>query len=197
MRLSVLIILAVLVLVSPLISNDRHKNIHYLQYSSKQGRKIMRTQLIAALLSAFMLTTLLISVFVGLFSQNGTYVFWDNYINSDFGGIYTVFRLTYGEWVIVSIMLMYALALAVSMFAFILSRFSGNLITLTMKLIPAFAVLAYLGVSVFSVLLGMDNTLYSLLRFFGTEMYVCAAVIVIAAAAAVFVMRREKRVDVL
>ena len=58
-------------------------------------------------------------------------------------------------------------------------------------------VLAYLSVSVFGVLLGMGNTLYSLLKIFGTEMYVCAAVAAIALTAAVFVIRREKRVDVL
>ena len=189
--------LAVLALISPLITNDRHRRLHYLQYSSKQGRKISRAQLAATLLSAFALTTLLILVFSGIFSQNGTVVFWNNPVWSDYNSsAATVFNLTYGEWLIITAVLMYALALGVSMFAFILSRFSGNLITLMMKLIPVFAVIAYLSVSVFNGLFSMGNTLYSLLRFFGTEIYVCAVVVVIALAAAVFVMRREKRVDV-
>jgi len=195
---SVLLVLSVLILVSPLLVSDRHANLHYLQYSSKYGRAIIRGQLIATLLSAFALTTLLILVFGGIYSQNGTHLFWNNEINSDFNiGMYTVFRLTYGAKVLAAIAMMYALAAGVSSFAFMLSRFSGNLITLVMKLVPVFAALVFLCDAVFNDLFEMlYNKIYLLLRVFGAEAYVSGTIAVIAFAATWFVVRREKRTDV-
>ena len=195
---SVLLMLSVLILVSPLLTSDRHRGIHYLQYSSGRGREIMGSQLAATLLSAFALTTLLILIFGWIFSLNGTGLFWNNYINSDFNvGVYTVFKMTYGEWVVSAVLLMYVLALSASVLAFILSRFSGNLITLIMKLIPAFAVLGFLCVKLFDRLFGMFNELYLTLRIFGAEAYVCGVLLIFAFLAVWLVLRREKRVDVM
>jgi phosphoglycerol transferase MdoB-like AlkP superfamily enzyme len=185
-------------LVSPLLVSDRNGNLHHLQYSSILGRKIVYRQFAATLLSAFALTTLLILIFVAVYGVNGTYLFWNSNLSSDFNiGIYTVFSLTYGGWVIAMVALMYVLALGVSAFAFIISRFSRNLITLVMKLIPIFAAIAYLSVSVFNQLFTMlDNKLYLLLRVFGAEVYVCGVFAVIAITAALFVVRKEKSADV-
>jgi len=196
---SILLMLAVLILVSPLLVTDRNANLHHLQYSSKLGRKIMHRQLIATLLCAFMLTTLLILIFGGTFYANGTCLFWESNINSEFNiGHYSVFRLTYGQWVIAMIALMYILALGFSMFAFILSRFSRNLITLVMKLVPAFAAAVYLCIVLFNDTFSMlYNALYRVFRVFGTEAYICGAVAAIAVTAVTVVVRRERRVDVM
>ena len=199
MFFSVLLMLSVLILVSPLLVSDRNGNVHHLQYSSKLGRKVVYRQFAATLLSAFALTTLLMLIFGAVYSVNGTQLFWNNNLNSDFNiGIYMVFSLTYGEWVMTMVALMYILALGVSALAFILSRFSRNMITLVMKLIPIFAAMAYLSVSVFNQLFTIHyNQLYQLFRVFGTEAYVCGVFAVIALAAALFVIHREKRVDVM
>ncbi|MCL2084682.1 MAG: hypothetical protein FWH06_05445 [Oscillospiraceae bacterium] len=196
---AVMLMLAVLILVSPLQVSDRHGNIHHLQYSSKLGRKIIHRQLAATLLSAFMLTTVLVLIFGGIYSTNGTYLFWDANINSGLNlGHYSVFHMTYGQWVTAMIVLMYILALGVSMLAFVLSRFSRSMITLIMKLIPLFAAAAYLCTAVFNYSFSMlDNTLYNLVRVFGTEVYVCGVVVILALAAVLYVVRREKRVDVM
>ena len=194
--LSILLMLAVLALVSPLLVSDRHGNMHYLQYSSKLGRRVMRVQLVATLLSALMLTTLMILIFGVIFSANGTHLFWYNNMNSDFSSVRTVFSMTYGGWVVAAIIFMYVLTLGVSMLAFVLSRFSGNLITLVMKLIPVFAALVLLCIGVFNGMFCMGNKLYQLLRIFGVEVYVCGIFVVVAFAAAWSVLRRERRVDV-
>ena len=198
MFFSVLLMLSVLILVSPLLVSDRSGNVHHLQYSSKLGRKVVYRQFAATLLSAFALTTLLILIFGAVYGVNGTYLFWNNNLSSDFNlGIYMVFSLTYGEWVIAMVALMYVLALGVSAFAFIISRFSRNLITLIMKLIPIFAAMAYLSVSVFNQLFTIHyNKIYLLLRVFGAEVYVCGIFAVIAITATLFVVRMEKSVDV-
>jgi len=196
---AVMLMLAVLILVSPFPLSDRHANIHHLQYSAKLGRKIMHRQLAATLLSAFMLTTLLILIFGGVYSVNSTYLFWNANINSGLNtGNYSVFSMTYGQWVMAMIAMMYILALGISMFAFVLSRFSRNMITLIMKLIPLFAATAYLCMAVFNYSFSMlYNALYNLVRVFGTEAIVCGVVMLIGFTTATFVVRREKRVDVI
>lgn len=70
-NLAILSVLAVLTLVSPLIVTDRARHGHLLQYTAKHGRK-------AVLLSAFMLTTLLLAVFGRIYGTNGTWVFWNS-----------------------------------------------------------------------------------------------------------------------
>ena len=77
-NLSILAVLAVLVLVSPLIVTDRARNVHLLQYTAKHGRGILKQQLIAMTLSAFLLTTALILVFGAIYSSNGTWPFWNS-----------------------------------------------------------------------------------------------------------------------
>jgi len=144
-------------------------------------------------------TTLLILVFGGIYSVNSTYLFWNANINSGLNtGNYSVFSMTYGQWVMAMIALMYILSLGISMLAFVLSRFSRNMITLIMKLIPLFAAVAYLCTAVFNYSFSMlYNALYNLVRIFGTEAIVCGVVMLIGFTTATFVVRREKRVDVI
>jgi hypothetical protein len=193
---SVLVMLSVLVLVSPLVVSDRHGRVHYLLYSSKYGRRIMYAQLAATLISAFLLTTLLIVIFGGIFSVNGTKIFWEGSIASDFCYHLSVFPLTYGGWVTSIVGLLYATALSFAALAFILSRFSSNLITLVIKLVPVFAAAAFLCVGLFNALFTLGNAFYRFTGVFGTEAYVCVVLVIAGLAAALLVAKREKRVDV-
>ena len=198
-RFAVMLMLATLMIVSPLLVSDRQRNIHHLQYTSKLGRRIMHRQLAATLLSAFMLTTMLIFIFGSIYSANGTYLFWDANINSGLNiGYFSVFNMTYGQWVMAVVALMYALALGISMFAFVMSRFSRNMITLIMKLIPLFAAAAYMCTGVFNYSFSMlDNVLYQIVRVFGVEAIACGVFVLFALAAVLFVTHREKSVDVM
>lgn len=195
-RLAILLMLGTLVLVSPLLTSDRHSKIHYLQFSSRKGRKLIYGQLTAMVLSSVVLTTLMLLVFCGIFSLNGTGVFWNTYIGSDFNYMFPVFRLTYGQYILIIIALMYILTMGTAMLAFVLSRFSHNLITLVIKLIPAFTMLAYLCVLIFDRIFHMGHTLYKLTQVVGTEAYICCIISAIALMAALWVSRREKRVDI-
>jgi hypothetical protein len=194
---TILILFCVLALVSPLLTTDRHNGIHYLQYSTKAGRKIVYSQLTAVLLSAFSLTTALIFVFGGIYSQNGTALFWNASVNSRLNvGWYSLFSMSYGQWVLWMAALMYVIALGAAALAFILSRYSHSLITLIMKLIPMFTALLLLCVTVFNGLFTMSNLLYETAHIVGTEGYICGIVGAAGLTAAVAAAKREKRADV-
>jgi hypothetical protein len=90
---------------------------------------------------------------------------------------------------------MYATALGISALAFVLSRFSGNIVALVMKLIPVFAATAFLCVGLFNSLFSMSNSLYRFFRVFGVEAYICVAFAVATNTAAAVVVTREKKVD--
>jgi hypothetical protein len=193
---SILLMLSVLILIAPLIISDRHSKVHYLQYSSKYGRKILHSQFVAVLISAFALTTILVLIFGRIFSVNGSVIFWNSYLISAFNMKDPALSITYGGWVIVMVGLMYVLALGVTTIAFIISRFSRNMIELVVKLLPVFAAMIFLCAAVFGNLFLIGNAVYQGLKIVGAEVYVSAAFAILAFAAAIFVMRRERRANV-
>jgi len=190
--------LAVLVFVSPLIVTDRAKNVHLLQYTAKHGRKILKEQLITVILSAFLLTTALLLVFGTIYSTNGAWPFWNNGLTSFLNLIVTFFwfDITYGQYIAIYIALLYVLCLGAAAIAFMLSRFSQNLIALIFKLIPAFAVLGALCFSVFYCTFSSTNILYMGTSIIGIEPIICGLVLIAGLAVSLYIAQREKKVDV-
>jgi len=138
MRLAILVVLATLILVAPLIVTDQAGKVHWLQYSSKAGRGVFKKQFIAVMLSAVGITTILVVVFAGVFSVNGTWAFWNNGINSFMSWRYHWLSITYGQFSLLIVGIMYLLSLGAAAFAFVFSRFSRHMIRLIFKLIPFF-----------------------------------------------------------
>lgn len=197
--LAILVILAVLVLVSPLIVTDRARNVHLLQYTAKHGRRILNQQFIAVIFSAFLLTTALLLIFGTVYSTHGTWLFWNNgltsFLNTPIDFFW--FDITYGQYIIACIVLLYILCLSEAAVAFMLSRFSQNLITLIFKLIPAFAVFGALCFSVFHYTFSSTNNLYMGTSIIGIEPIVCGLVLIAGLAVSLYIVRREKKVDVI
>jgi len=196
-NLAILSVLAVLTLVSPLIVTDRARNVHLLQYTAKQGRSILQKQLAAVLLSAFLLTTLLLVVFGAIYATNGTWVFWNSGLTSFLNSYTFWFEMTYGQYLVIYIVLLYVLCLGTAALAFVLSRLSRNLITLILKIIPVFGVLALLCGFVFVNPFSLENIIYRTTGIPGMEPFVCGLVFVAGVAASLYIVRREKKVDVM
>ena len=135
-RLAMLVILATLILVAPLIVTDRASKVHWLQYASRQGRGIFARQFAAVLISAVGIATIFIAIFAGVFSVNGTWVFWNSGINSFMGIRYYWLSITYGQYVLLMVGIIYLLSLAAAAFTFVLSRFSQHMVRLVFKLVP-------------------------------------------------------------
>jgi hypothetical protein len=192
--LAVLSVLSVLVLVSPLITGDRAREIHLLQYTAKQGRKILRKQLTAIILSAFILTTLLVLIFGAIYSVNGTFVFWNSGITSFLNRTFWI-DITYGQYILLSVAMLYIICLGTATFAFLASRFSRNLIALILKLIPVFFALLALCRIVLRYTFSPGNSLYRITRIIGTEPFVCILVMIIGLVMSFYVLRKEKRAD--
>ncbi|MDR2572238.1 MAG: hypothetical protein LBD23_18335 [Oscillospiraceae bacterium] len=196
-----LLSLATLLLLTPLITTDRMKNVHHLQYSSKLGRRVLRQQLYSFTLSSVLLTTVMILVFGAIYSQTGIFKYWDHNITSfQLSSPLTIFRVTFGNYILILVAIAYVLSLSISFISFILSRFSRNLITATIKIIPIFVVLWLFCVRVF----GLDGSpltfwsrLYQYTKTPGIEPIICAILLLLTIVASVWILRREKHVDVI
>lgn len=197
--LAILTILIVLVLVSPLIANDRSINIHLLQYSSKNGRRILFQQFISIIISAFMVTTLCVLIFGAIYTINGTFVFWNNGLTSflNLNVDFFWFDLSYGQYIIIYIILLYSLSIGAASIAFVVSRFSQNLIAVIMKLIPIFSVLGFTSFAVFFNTFSNVNFFYRFAGIPWLEPIACGLILLAGLIPSIYILHREKEIDVL
>lgn len=197
-QLAILIVLLSLILVSPLVVNDRTKNMHFLQYTSKNGRKTLNTQIVAALISTFVLTTLCIVLFGGMILRNDILIFWNSDVNSFLnpwvGTLW--FQLTFGEYISIALLFIYILNISVVTFAFIISRYSENMITMIMKLIPIFAVITITFNVLFHEMFSPYNWFYQITNIVGIEGIFSVILLVISVALILFTLKREKHIDI-
>jgi len=183
--------LATLILVSTLITADRANRVNWLQYSSKQGRRIFTKQFIAVLASAVGITTITALTFAGLFAMlTGVGAFWNNGINSFMGGSLHWLSVTYGQYVILMVGIMYVLSVGAAALAFVMSRFSNNMIRLIFKIIPllvAAVVLSNWVLGDFLTIFAGGNA--------HLQLGLVVAVLAVALVIGVVIVQREKLVE--
>ena len=193
-QLGILLVLSSLVLLAPLLTADRIKKVHHLQYSTRYGRNIVKKQFVAMLLSSAILTTALIIVFGAIYSVNGVQVFWNSYVSSFNSYYYLSVPVTFGQYTMIMIGLVYLLGLAVSTIAFALSRFCSNYIALIAGIIPTVIAMSMLCVYiVFNMPLNAFHAETGLALF---EPIVCFVLLVIGIAISVLIVRRERKIDI-
>jgi len=207
---ALMLILASILLHSPLVTTDRMRGVRPLQYSSKLGRRIMLRQFAATLLSSFLLTTLMTAALGLLLARAGVFAYWNHGLTSfptSLSFVITFSPMTLGRYMLIMAAIGYALCLGASAAAFIVSRFSRNLITLAIKAIPVFVALSLLHGLVLPSLassssmqfhtapLTLWNNLYLATGFAYLDVIIIAAFAVVAISSAWYTARREKRLE--
>lgn len=171
----VFIVLSIMILLAPVVTKDVLTDVRRLQYTSKQGRNILKTQLLAALLSAVGIMLLELLLFGVLYAGLGTGQFFGNPINSFFYGPVYWFDLTFGQYLLILLLFVVMLAFSAAGAAFFFSCFSRNYISLMLKIIPAFTLLAVLSILGTTRFLSFDNLMSTLTGIKGIELYAPAA----------------------
>ena len=196
---SAMLMLATLLLISPLVTTDRMRNIHNLQYASKLGRRILKRQVGAALVATFILTTVLLGVFGGIYSTTGVFMYLGHSTTSFHAhSRITLFDMNFGLYLAIIVAMAYVLSLGTALVAFVISRFSRNLITALLKVIPVFVVMFQVCMMVFrSAPLTLTSGLYRRTHVIGIEVMVCLAVLVFALGVALYICWRERQVNVM
>ena len=207
---ALMLILASILLHSPLVTTDRMRSIQPLQYSSKLGRGIMLRQFAATLLSAILLATLMTAALGLLLARAGVLAYWNHGLTSfppSLSLAITFSPMTLGSYMLIMAAIGYALCLGTGALAFIVSRLSRNLITLAIKAIPVFVALSLLhglvlpslagstSMQFFTAPLTLWNNLYLATGFAYLDMIIIAVFAAVAILSAWYIARREKRLE--
>ncbi|MDF2658762.1 MAG: putative rane protein [Paenibacillus sp.] len=190
---------AVILFVAPLLTTDRMHKINLIQYSSAIGRRILGIQLAATAVSAFVLSILLIVAAYAPFLLSGAGDYWNVPILSFTGFDMLLYNITFGQYAFILAGMILALSVGAGCFAFILARFSTNMVTMLIKTVPAGVAVAGIAVLSVNMALSYNNVVFSAIfrgRWDAPEILVCAFVAVVGMFAAAVVAMREKRVDV-
>ncbi len=109
------ILLSVMFIITPTYLRDNRNRINNLQYTSKTGRYIFKKKIISGLLASFILVTLQIVLFLGLYSTNNTSMFFNCSINSIYNSIISWYDFTFMQYIILTVV---GIQLPIALFTF-------------------------------------------------------------------------------
>ncbi|MDE7271570.1 MAG: hypothetical protein K2N95_00680 [Lachnospiraceae bacterium] len=139
--LAVWCVLSIVLLLSPVLVRDRLCRTRPLQWSSGYGRTVLRTQMRAACIAAFVVTAVNLVVYAIPFLRQNPLIFKDFGLESLWNSAAPWFDWTYGAYLLVLAGLIFILSMAAALLTVFLSRYSGNYIPMLLKALPLFVVL--------------------------------------------------------
>ena len=139
-------ILGVILLLSPALVRDRLRRVRSMQWSSRTGRRVLNTQIMAGLASSLLFSTISAAVYSALFLANGVLLFKDFplYNSAD---DFPWFDMTYGQYILALVWLALLAGLITGALTLLLSHYSGNYVSMLLKAVPLFLVL-WIAVSI-------------------------------------------------
>lgn len=178
-------------LLSPVPVRDRMRSMRPLQWSSRHGRKILRTQFAASMLSGAALTAVNLLIFGGLFMTHGIHTFFGCRIYSFMHTGFSWINPTFGTWCLLLVLLIYLTGMGISAIAFFLSMHSTNYVAMLLKMIPLVILTALLCPRLLTRLFYYGNSLYQLTNIPGIEGY--TALLILAAGLILFLITRHRQ----
>lgn len=176
--LLVWVVLSVCLLISPLTVRDKMRKMRQLQWSSRHGRKILKTQFRASVLSAFLLTTINILLLGTVFLIKVPPIFFNCRMLSFMQDSLPWINWTLRGWLAVIVLLSYAAGISAASAAFFLSRYSQNLVAMLLKLIPLIIISAVIAMKLLVNVFYYSSPLYRITGIPGIEVVLpCAALV--------------------
>ena len=191
-RIAVWCILSVILLLSPMLVRDRLRRTRSTQWTSRRGRRIWNTQLLAAGISAIVLTAFNMITYTLPFLAQEPLVFKDFRLFSFMRFGIPWVDWTYGRYLIVLATMIFLLTMTAAGFTVILSQYSGHYIAMLLKALPLFAMMAYISAGVLldrSFFFG--NPLSEWLELPEAEVF-CVAVLLLIAVALLLIARTRQ-----
>ncbi|PWA09755.1 hypothetical protein DCC39_12385 [Pueribacillus theae] len=189
--IAITILISVVLLVSPLFIRDRARQMIDLQYTAKIGRPLYKKKVAAGLISTLLVISVLLAVYLSLFSLNHTSMFFKIPINSfiaRMGGYYW-YDLTFFQYIVLTIIAIYGLGIIMGLISMAVSNIVPNFITLIGVQVPiVFGLLAF----------GLHYMLNQIVSIWLPQWLVpvCYATLLAVSIAFIFLLwRREKKID--
>lgn len=145
-QIALLIILSLIFMLSPLFINDKMRDITYLQYSAKIGRKIYLKKIIAGLIASAIIVVAEMGILFGVyFSINKSNIFFNNKMTSFLGWSEYVIDVNYFQYLILTIGLVAVIAIIATLGSMYISNKAKNYVSIIVMQIPFAAVLIFVA----------------------------------------------------
>lgn len=138
---SIIIVISVAFVISYLFIKDSRNKVNYLQYSSKVGRDLVNNKIVAGFIASFIVVTIEIILFFLIYSKNNSLQFWNCSINSVFVNEKLWLDFTFGQYILLSVMLMYIVTFSVASLSMFVSSKVSSYISLIGLQIPILGLL--------------------------------------------------------
>jgi hypothetical protein len=134
---AIAILYSVVLVISPMILKDRSRQIVALQYTSKKGRNLYKTKILAGIISTFMVITALLIVYFSFYASNNTSMFFEVPINAFIAmGNPTWYNLTFFQYILLCVAAIYVIGFVYGLLAMSFSSIVPNTMTLIGIQIP-------------------------------------------------------------
>lgn len=127
--ITLLILICIPALIIPIFMNDNKNKVNYLQYSSKLGRKLFNKKIIASVIGSFIIATMQLAILFVVYRTNNTYMFWDCSINSAISDMASWYDITFGQYIVLSVILNYIIAFITCMISVYVSSSTNTYIS--------------------------------------------------------------------
>lgn len=177
---SIIIVVSVAFVISYLFIKDSRNKVNYLQYSSKVGRDLVNKKIVAGFIASFIVVTIEIILFFLIYSKNNSLQFWNCSVNSVFVDEKLWLDFTFGQYILLSVILMYIVTFSVATLSMFVSSKVSSYISLIGLQIPILGLLISflrtIGMKYLTVMLFSKYTLpiaYGIFMLISIVLIVC------------------------
>ncbi|MBO8178499.1 MAG: hypothetical protein H0Z31_13770 [Bacillus sp. (in: Bacteria)] len=137
-NVTIIIIVSIIVLLSPIYVSDKRNHVRLLQYTSKKGRSVFTTKLMTALISTFLLITVQLIGYFTIYSQNQVHMFFASKVNSIFNYVQLWYDLSFFQYIVMTVVAIYLLGIILSLIVCFISSISSNYLMVIGMQVPIF-----------------------------------------------------------
>ncbi|WHY58556.1 hypothetical protein [Peribacillus simplex] len=189
LNVTIAIIVSVVMVMSPIIIQDRSRQLIDLQYTAKTGRSLYKKKAVAGLLSTLIVITALLAVYFSIYSLNNTAMFFSVPIYT-FIGEYYWYDLSFIQYIVLTVIAIYILGIVFALLAMSFSTIAPNFIALIGVQIPiVLAMLAF----------GLGYLINSMISYGLPKWLVPISYGVLIAVSVLFIIllwKRERKMDI-
>jgi hypothetical protein len=131
---AITIFISITLLLATLFIGDKRAGVVPIQYTSKKGRKLFRTKWLAGLVSAGVVTALLTTLYIGLYTTNNTSSHFDLPLYA-FSFTLHWYEMTFFQYIVIIVSLMVFLSMLLAILTMAVSNIVPNRIALIVSLV--------------------------------------------------------------
>lgn len=186
---TVIVLISLSIIISPIFIADNRNKINYIQYSSKIGRNIVKKKVIAGIITSFIIVTFQVVIFFIVYKQLGTFPYLDTYINSFLSSNYFWFDLTFRQYIYITIIILYI----ISLLACFISMYISSRVNSYLSLIGIQVPILY-GIIMLQLKFGTTSVTTILFPKY-TTLGIYASIIMISMIISLYMGKKENSID--